>query len=669
MLTFTGQPFNRNLRLRYWVNQYLLRMKLSTITFCLILFFHFHGLSQELKPYSAGFKTLQLIDSSRTYKPNTSDTDKLHYRPLDLDIWYPSAEKNGDRLLFKDLFKLHEERAIKYQDATDYTGYSEELALYLAAGFGVEATEGKRLLEVKTQSYANAPIATGKFPLVLYMAGYNGMGWESYRLLERLAENGFVVLSISSIGTYPGDMTNGLLDTMEQVYDGEFALQALRKIKSLHIDFDAIGILGLSWGGMSGAIMLDNHNDIKAFASLDGTDVFYFGDTDEDDAFLSEIYDAGLIHPEKTKAAYWYIESGDKLDEFTPTGEYHYFKKINSTKNYLRYTNSKHEDFGSIAWALKSSEAQVAMYEQIMESTLLFFKKHLKQSHGFTAYYNRLLKEKDITSKPFEYSTEKPKELILSGYIQDSKTKQKLPYVNIGVLNKEIGTVSNKEGLFDFHLLESNANDTIRISMIGYKPKIVVVDKLLNKKGSIEVNLEEEISELTEVVVTARKWKKKTLGNKTKSTFIGHLFYYEQLGKEMGIKMNVGRRPTYVDDFNFHVSYNRFSATSFFRLNMYKIVNGKPSENILKSNIIIPVNPKQTGMITTDLKEYDIVLTDDVIVTLEWVDNEGKVRPTEALVISVGLLTGGTFERDSKEAVMRKRLKGMGLGFTMNVRR
>lgn len=643
-------------------------MKLNVITFCLILFSHFYGASQESKSYNIGFKTLRLTDSSRTYKPNSPETDKLHYRPLDLDIWYPSTKKDGNRLLFEDLYKLHEERANYYQDDTDYAGMSEEFILYLAAGFGVEAMEGKRLLKVKTESYANNPPATGKFPLVIYMAGYNGMGWESYRLLERLAEKGFVVLSISSIGRYPGDMTNELLDTMEQVSDGEFAIKELKKNKDLNINFKNIGILGLSWGGMSGAIMLDKNPNIKAFASLDGSDVFYYGDTDEDDAFVSEIYDADLLHPEKTNAAYWYIESGDKLDKFTPTGEYHYFKKVNTSKNYLRLTDSKHEDFASIAWALKSSERQVEIYEQIMKSTILFFQKYLKQSNGFADYYTSLLKEKNTSQKPFEYSTEKTKEIILSGFVQDSKTKIKLPYANFGVLNKEIGTVSNKEGSFDFHLSESNANDTIRISMIGYKSKILFVDKLLNKKGNIEINLEEENSQLNEVVVTARKWKKKTLGNKTKSTFIGHLFYYEQLGKEMGIRMNVGRRPTFVDDFNFHISYNRFTSKSFFRLNMYKIVNGKPSDNILKRNIIISVEPNQTGMITTNLKEYDIVLTEDVIVTLEWVDNEGEVKPAEALVISVGLLTGGTYVRDSKESTMRKKLKGMGLGFTMNVR-
>jgi len=204
-------------------------MKLIVLVFFLSLFINFHGNSQESIDYNTGFKTIQLIDSNRIYKPNTSETDRLHFRPLDLDIWYPTTEKNGKQLLFEDLYRLHEERANKYQDETDYTGFSDEFILYLAAGFGLEAKEGEHLLKVKTESFENAVPAKGKFPLVIYMAGYNGMGWENYRLLERLAENGFIVLSISSIGTYPGDMTNGLPDTMEQVYDGEFALQELKK--------------------------------------------------------------------------------------------------------------------------------------------------------------------------------------------------------------------------------------------------------------------------------------------------------------------------------------------------------------------------------------------------------------------------------------------------------
>ncbi len=640
------------------------------LSFLLFIIISFYGISQVAKTdkYYAGFKTISLIDSSRIYMQNSIETDPLHYRPIDLDIWYPSREKQGKKLLFEDLFGLHEERANKYQNETDYTGFSEELVLYLAAGFGVEATEGKRLLKVHTNSYKHNTLANGPFPMVIYMAGYNGMGWENYRLLESLAENGFVVVSISSIGRYPGDMTNDILDTMEQVYDAEFALQTLKRNDKLNVDFEKVGLLGLSWGGMSSIIMLDEHPEFGAMVSLDGTDIFYYGDSDQDDEFLSEIYDADILHPEKVSTPYLHIEAGDRLDEFTPTGEYHYFKKINSTKNYLRFTDAKHEDFGSIAWALKTSEGKIELSEQIMETTVLFFKEHLYNQHKFKNYYDQLLQHNKITNKPYEYSTEKPKSVILSGIIRDSKNKTGLSYVNIGIANKELGTVSNKKGLFEFQILESNFNDTLRISRIGYNQETLLIKNLLNLKGEIQVDMKEEISELNEIVIRAKTWKTKTLGNKTQSTFIGHLFYYQQLGKEMGIRINVGKRPLFVNSFNFHVSHNRFSAKSFFRLNIYKLVNGKPVGNILPENIIIPVQTKQTGMISTDLRKYDIVLREDVIVTLEWVDNEGEIKPTEALAISVGLMTNGTYERRSKQARMKKTLKGMGLGFTLDVK-
>ena len=626
--------------------------------------------SQEFKAkhYAAGFRTIHLTDSSRIYKPNSSENDKLHYRPIDLDIWYPSEQKPGQALLFEDLFRLHEIRANEYQNDTDYTGFSEELILYLAAGFGLEALEGKKLLKVKTDSYKNAPPINGNHPVILYMAGYNGMGWENYRLLEKLAENGFVVVSISSIGTYPGDMTNDLSDTMEQVYDAEYAIDKLREDNSISIDKDHIGILGMSWGGMSGAILLDKHPEFKAFVSMDGTDIFYFGESDEDDDYLNKIYSANVIHPELNKTPYLHIEAGDRLSEFTPTSEYHYYKKTKGPKKYVRFLDSQHEDFGSISWALKTSTEKIELYEQIMETTVLFFYKHMEGKENFDDYFLQLLEQPIATDKTYQYNTERPEYLLVSGQITDANTKAGLPYVNIGVLGKELGTVSTRSGSFELPVLDSNAKDTLRISSIGYKAINITLDSLRSHEGTFNIEMQEDISELNEIVLRSKVWKHKALGNNTKSTFIGHLFYYQQLGKEMGIRMNVGKKPLFVDTFNFHISYNRFSAKSFFRLNMYRIVNGKPTDNILQQNIIIPVEANQTGTISTDLSEYNIVLTEDVITTLEWIDNEGEIQPTEALVISVGLMTGGTYERNSKQARMKKKLKGMGLGFTLDVR-
>lgn len=624
--------------------------------------------NNKLNSWKAGFRTIHLTDSSRIYKPGTSEKDPLHFRPVDLDIWYPSDSTNGEVLLFEDLFKLHETRANTYQNETDYTGFSDELILYMAAGFGLEATEGKKLLKIKTDSYKDSPQALGNYPVILYMAGYNGMGWENYHLLESLAKKGFIVISISSIGKYPGDMTNSLDDTMEQVYDARFAVEELQSNPEFSGDLVNIGVLGLSWGGMSGAILIDQQPKFKAFVSLDGTDIFYFGENEEDDDFLNKIYAADLLHPEINKTPYLHIEAGDRLSDFTPSGEYHYYKKTGGPKAYLRFKESKHEDFGSISWALKTSPEKIKQYEQIMSATISFFQDKLKKDARFQKQAQQLLKNPNITDETYQYSTEKPEKEIVSGNITDAKTKKALSYVNIGVLGTELGTVSNKSGDFNLTLSRDHSKNVIRISSIGYQPVDISIDSIFSLNRNIDITLHEEISELNEIVLQSKTWKYKTLGNKTESTFIGHLFYYQQLGKEMGIRMNVGKKPMFVESFNFHISYNRFSARSFFRLNMYHIENGKPTRNILQQNIIIPVDPKQTGMVSVDLKDYDIVLNEDVITTLEWVDNEGEIKPTEALVISVGLMTGGTYERNSKEAKMKKKLKGMGLGFTMDVR-
>ena len=209
----------------------------------------------------------------------------------------------------------------------------------------------------------------------------------------------------------------------------------------------------------------------------------------------------------------------------------------------------------------------------------------MKQNLGFQEYYKQLTNKKNITDQPYEYDIIIPKELILTGSVQDSKTNKLLSYVNIGVLNQDWGTVSNKEGFFELELNETHIKDTLRISMVEYKPKTIMVKTLMNRKTGYTINLEEENSELNEVVVTGKKWRFKTIGNKTKSKFLGSGFAYDMLGAELGARINIRKKPTFVRAFNFFISYNRIEAKAIFRLNMYKIKGGKPTENILKESI------------------------------------------------------------------------------------
>jgi len=643
--------------------------KIIRITAGLILLTSFAVIGQEskdAKTYHAGFKSLKLVDKSRTYKADTPESDSLHYRPVDLDIWYPSLAIGDTTLTFGDLFRLFEQRANQYQD-TDYTGITDELAQFFALELGLQVNDGQKLLHYQTNSYAAIAPSKEIFPLVVYMAGFNGMGFENFKILERLAEKGFVVVSVWSVGRYPGNMTNQKLDMMEQVNDAEFAITYLKLQDELKIDFDSIGILGCSWGGMSAAVLADRNPVITTFVSLDGTETHYFGESDQDDAYIKEIHNSNLLRPENKSISYLYLESGNKLNDYIPTEEYHYYKKLDSIeKFYLRFLNSKHEDFLSIPSIVQESQYAVEIHNHLVNMTVLFFQEHLKKMKGFKSYYDKLLLSLDISTKPFDKGYKNINYSSVRGKIRDFKTEVPLAYVNIGISNQEIGTVSNEEGRYELRITPEMENDTVKVSMIGYKAQTFTVKELLAQQWN-EIKLAEETNQLTEIVITARGLKKKNLGNKTTSKFIGAGFSYDQLGAEMGIKVNVKKQPTFVDAFNFNISYNRLSAKALFRLNIYEIERGRPSKNIMTESIIIPINPKQTGLISVDLMSHNIVLRDDVIVTLEWVKNEGENNKGEGIFFSLGLFNSGTLVKQSSQGRFKK-FSNLGVGMNLDVR-
>ena len=628
--------------------------------------------------YSAGFKTLHLQDTARLYKPNTAKEERLHFRPIEVDIWYPSLEKGIKQMLFRELFSLFEERAMAYQDNTDYTGITEELASFYVAQLGV-GTDGKALLDIQTDSYSDLTPTEEAHPVVVYLAGFNGMGFENYKVLEQLAAHGFVVLAISSVGRYPGDMTNQKEDMMEQVYDAEFAMDHLVKGNApLSIDSTKTGVLGCSWGGMSAAVLANRNPNIEAMISLDGSEIHYAGDSDtnlyadgasaaDNDRYIKEIQDANLLNPGDQRFTYLYLESGDKLDDFHPTSVYDYFKKLDTEKYYLRFTNSSHADFTCIPSILHSSKASSSIYDKIEKTCLHFFNSTLSRDDTFTSYWSNISTTSNTTVEPFDITKKEaePAGQMLKGIVLSKQTSEPLPFVNIGVMDQNWGTVSNAEGTFSLELNENHKGNTLRISMIGYHPVEILINEI--EVDSLPVELNERIDQLQEVIVAAKAFKYKRLGNKTQSKFLGTGFGYDQLGAEMGIKINIRKQPTYVDAFNFTISHNRLSTETIFRLNFYSLEKGKPTNNILRENIFINIDPEQTGTISIDLSPYDMVLKEDVLVTLEWVGSVGKNKEGEAIYFPLTLVSNGTFYKPSSQSKFKKH-NSLGVGFNLDVR-
>ncbi|MGB5170981.1 MAG: hypothetical protein WBN69_06080 [Eudoraea sp.] len=75
--------------------------KYFVLSFFLTFLFTGQAQKEEGGSYQVGFKTMHLVDSSRSYKHNTSASDPLHFRPIDLDIWYPTNSRNTAKMPFK----------------------------------------------------------------------------------------------------------------------------------------------------------------------------------------------------------------------------------------------------------------------------------------------------------------------------------------------------------------------------------------------------------------------------------------------------------------------------------------------------------------------------------------------------------------------------------------
>ena len=68
----------------------------------------------------------------------------------------------------------------------------------------------------------------------------------------------------------------------------------------------------------------------------------------------------------------------------------------------------------------------------------------------------------------------------IEGKLIDEKSKQPIPYASIYIKGKSIGTTTNDEGRFLFHVPSGFAKDTLIISVIGYdhfKSTVSVYDR------------------------------------------------------------------------------------------------------------------------------------------------------------------------------------------------
>jgi len=247
---------------------------------------------------------------------------------------------------------------------------------------------------------------------------------------------------------------------------------------------------------------------------------------------------------------------------------------------------------------------------------------------------------------------------LLTGTVKDAKTNEALPYVNIGIVSKGIGTVTGDNGNFNINLTNHDT-DSLRISMIGYEPMVLLVaDLKKHARPMVTIALVPSNKQLKEVKVTNRKWKQSILGNTTKSQSTNAGFNDNSLGHEIGEVIKIKSSPTWLKEFNASISTNSTDSVKL-RLNIYSVKDGLPDKNLLQQNIFVTVK-RGDKMVTINLEPYNIMVEDKFFISLEWIKNTGG----HGLMFSASLLSSPIIARETSQDKWEK-IGIAGVGFNV----
>ncbi len=230
--------------------------------------------SLENGQFEVGFRTVTIVDHSRTFNPTgekaVPEALSDDGRPLLVYVWYPAKKERDTTFLpFSEYAELsgtigrhgHPNEESRKRGREEFIGYF--------AGQGAPAEKLHHLLSVPTGCVKNGIPEKGPFPLIAIAPGIGETPLMHSILAEYIASHGYIVVSVPSMGNDSREMRFTAACTEAQTRDLEFA------IGLFHADTTVVkkrtGIVGFSLGSVSALILGMRNADIRCVVSLDGS--------------------------------------------------------------------------------------------------------------------------------------------------------------------------------------------------------------------------------------------------------------------------------------------------------------------------------------------------------------------------------------------------------------
>jgi hypothetical protein len=230
-----------------------------------------------------------------------------------------------------------------------------------------------------------------------------------------------------------------------------------------------------------------------------------------------------------------------------------------------------------------------------------------------------------------------------TGTVFSSKTNAGIGYVNIGIIGRDVGTVSDDSGKFTITINKIYDNDSLRFYMIGYESRSFLV-RQFRENPVKDVYMTPVTYDLQEVKIVYSRPRKIILGTEVTSDELRSGFGRNDLGSELGIKVKI-RKPVKLINLNLNVAVCTYDSVTY-RLNIYQADDQAGYSNILTRPIYISFSKDKIGdVLTFDLREYSIIIEKDALITLELYKDLGEGK----LLFYTTFFTGFTSHKKTSE--------------------
>ncbi|MCJ8163910.1 carboxypeptidase-like regulatory domain-containing protein [Pontibacter sp. E15-1] len=226
---------------------------------------------------------------------------------------------------------------------------------------------------------------------------------------------------------------------------------------------------------------------------------------------------------------------------------------------------------------------------------------------------------------------------LLYGTVRSGSTQEAIPFVNIGIKKKGLGTAADADGKFKLLPGDEPLQDTLTFSAIGYQELSVPVRAII--AGDMhQFLLTEKPNMLQEVVVLGKAPKIRQLGVRYKMPFLFGSAESRNADdiSELAQLIHVhGKSSELLSTTVFLKSSKADSAT--FRINFYRNADGKPAQRLVEKSIVRRLSLRE-GWVTVDLQPYGIFVEDDFFIGFEYLPDS---QQTEKFLFFYGAVLGG----------------------------